>query len=144
MKKVLRQIVTEAQKEELVRRARRAAAAAYCPYSKYPVGAAVLGEDGVVYDGCNVENASFGLTMCAERVAAFKAVAAGNRLLAALAVAGGTASRPAQPCGACRQVLAEFGEPEMPVLVAGRTGRVVTATTLGALLPLTFHLREAR
>lgn len=138
--KPVKQIVTDSQKDELILRARRAAAKAYCPYSNYPVGAAVLGGDGEIYTGCNLENASYGLTMCAERVATFQAIAAGNRLIAAIAIVGGTVSHPAQPCGACRQVLAEFGEPAMPVLVAGLKGREVTECTLGELLPMTFRL----
>ena len=98
----------------LVKAAREAAANAYCPYSKYPVGAAVLTLDGQIYTGCNVENVSYGLSNCAERTALFKAVSAGCREFAALAVAGGV-QRPAAPCGACRQVLYEFG-PDMEVV----------------------------
>ena len=98
----------------LVRRARRARAAAYAEYSGYAVGAAVLTGEGAVHVGCNVENALYGATMCAERVAVFGAVAAGARRIVAVAVAtpgGGT------PCGFCRQVLAEFAAPETPVAI---------------------------
>lgn len=130
-------------RERLVAAAREAAARAYCPYSNYPVGAAVLVPDGQMYTGCNVENAAFGLTNCAERTAIFKAVSAGYRHLAALAIAGGTA-RPAAPCGACRQVMAEFGEPSLPVFLARLKGGGVRKTTLGALLPLTFTFPTAR
>ena len=122
---------------KLVAAAREAAANAYCPYSGYPVGAALLARDGRIYTGCNVENVSYGLGNCAERTALFKAVSAGCRDFAAVAVAGGS-QRAAAPCGACRQVLAEFCAPETPVLIARLTGGRVTATTLGELLPLAF------
>ena len=121
----------------LVKSAREAAANAHCPYSHYPVGAAVLTTDGQIYTGCNVENVSYGLSNCAERTALFKAVSAGCRKFAALAVAGGT-RRASPPCGACRQVLAEFCAPEMPVFIARLKGGNVAAATLGDLLPLAF------
>jgi cytidine deaminase len=106
---------------------------AYAPYSRFRVGAAVLA-DGVTYGGCNVENASYGLTVCAERVAVFAAVAAGARRIEAVAVvADGTALT--APCGACRQVLYEFG-PEMAVLLHAGGGTV--ALTLADLLPHAF------
>ena len=133
-------VVPKDVRDLLVRVARDAAADAYCPYSKYPVGAAVLTEDGQVYTGSNIENVSYGLTMCAERVAIYKAVSHGaRRPLAALAVVGGDAANLASPCGACRQVLAEFATAETPVFIAPlKKGRTVTATTLGALLPMAF------
>ena len=87
--------------------AKHASARAYCPYSRFPVGAAVRARDGALFAGCNVENASFGLTVCAERNAIFNAVAAGARDLVALVVYTPTPS-PVTPCGACRQVLSEF------------------------------------
>ena len=100
---------TEAEWQELVTAARHASTNAYCPYSRFPVGAAVRTSDGRVFAGCNVENASFGLTICAERNAIFQAVTAGAKAIAALAVYTPT---PAcfTPCGACRQVLMEFGK----------------------------------
>jgi cytidine deaminase len=102
------------------------------------VGAAVLTADGQSSTGCNVENISYGLSLCAERTALFKAVSAGCRAFAALAVAGGD-KRPAAPCGACRQVLAELCPPETPVFIARlRKGGKVTAATLGELLPMSF------
>ncbi len=107
-----------------------ARAQAYTPYSGYPVGACLLGEDGRTFLGCNVENASYGLTMCAERNAVFKAVSEGARRFVALAVTA-EGSLPF-PCGACRQVLYEFS-PELRVLVADK-GRIVE-TTLAELLP---------
>ncbi len=121
----------------LIAAARDAAARAYCPYSNYPVGAALLTRDGRIVTGCNIENVSFGLTLCAERTALVKAVSDGQCGFAALAVAGGDQTA-AAPCGACRQVLAEFCAPEMPVFYARLTGGRCVATTVGALLPQAF------
>ena len=121
----------------LIAAAREAAARAYCPYSNYPVGAALLTRDGRIVTGCNIENVSFGLTLCAERSALVKAVSEGLCGFAALAVAGGEQTA-AAPCGACRQVLAEFCAPEMPVFYARLTGGRFVATTVGALLPQAF------
>ncbi len=123
---------------ELARVATLAQAAAYAPYSGYAVGAAVLGADGRVFTGCNVENAAYGSTVCAERVAVWTAVAAGARGLIALAVVtpnGGT------PCGACRQVLAEFGAPDLVIAVAA-PGGAITRYTLGELLPHAWTRRD--
>ena len=127
--------LTASQRRRLIAAARKAAAAAYAPYSRFPVGAAVLMADGSVFTGCNVENASFGLTNCAERTAVFSAVAAGSRRLRAVAVFTPTPA-PTLPCGACRQVLHEFG-PEAQVLsVCAGAGQV--ETPLAALLPHAF------
>ncbi len=93
---------------ELVRRAREVMQNAYAPYSKFHVGAAIEAADGTIHVGCNVENASYGLTICAERMAVGAAVAAGKRSLKRIAVATAV-EPPATPCGACRQLLAEFG-----------------------------------
>jgi len=97
---------------DLVEVAWKAREAAYAPYSNFAVGAALLAEDGRVFQGCNVENLSYGLTNCAERVAIGAAVAAGVRKFAAVAVVADTGV-PISPCGACRQVLAEFGVPKI-------------------------------
>jgi cytidine deaminase len=125
--------------EKLLEAARQASSRAYCPYSNFPVGAAVLTADGRVFEGCNIENASYGLTVCAERVAVFQAVAAGAREITAIAIAcpKGNPDRPGtlMPCGACRQVLAEFGRREMMVLIDG-LGRF----PLTELLPQPFQL----
>ncbi len=103
---------------------------AHAPYSRFPVGAAVMALDGRIFTGCNVENLSFGLTMCAERVALGAAVAAGAREFVAIVVVADTAV-PISPCGACRQVMAEFGVPR--VILANRSDRL--EFSLAELLP---------
>jgi cytidine deaminase len=126
----------------LLRQARTATHRAYAPYSRFRVGAAVRTRNGGTYTGCNVENASYGLTLCAERSAVAAAVAAeGARMrVVALAVAvAGANSAPFPPCGACRQVMAEFAAPDSPVLYAGARGAPVVST-IGALLPEAFRL----
>ncbi|MBP7275366.1 MAG: cytidine deaminase [Kiritimatiellae bacterium] len=128
----------DALRRRLVAAARDATRTAYAPYSKFRVGAAVRDERGRVFTGCNVENASYGLTICAERNAVFQAVAAGAKHITAAAVAASGAAEP-MPCGACRQVLAEFMALDAPVWVAGRAGRVY-AFRLGDLLPHGFKL----
>jgi cytidine deaminase len=113
---------------------------AYAPYSKFRVGSAVMTEDGSMVTGCNVENSSFGLTNCAERTALFSAIASGRTKFTAIAIVADGNQKP-YPCGACRQVLAEFCAPGMPVFVASR-GNLGTfdKTTLGDLLPKAFRL----
>ena len=116
---------------ELTRRAREARERAYAPYSHYAVGAALLGKSGRVYTGCNVENSSYGLAICAERTAVVKAVSEGETEFQALAVVtsnGGT------PCGACRQVYFEFASPGAPVIIADTAGTIHKIYTIGELL----------
>jgi len=120
--------------EDLMARATRAAEGSYSPYSHFPVGAALLCSDGTVVTGANVENRSYGLTVCAERTAVFSAVARGLRSFLAIAVSCPAASYAVSPCGACRQVLSEFCEPQMPVYYAGKDGKMVE-TTIAGLLP---------
>ncbi|HAA37341.1 MAG TPA: cytidine deaminase [Firmicutes bacterium] len=105
----------------LLEQARLAREKAYAPYSRFAVGAALLTEDGEIITGCNVENVSYGLTICAERVAAFTAVAAGRKKISGLALVADL-PEPPTPCGACRQVLAEFA-PEMWILCANLEGK---------------------
>ena len=122
--------------QQLVAAAQRARERAYAPYSGFTVGAAVRASSGSVYTGCNVENASYGLTICAERVAVFKAVAAGEQIITTLAVV----SEPgATPCGACRQVLAEFASrpEEMTIIIVNGQGHK-RSYTLDQLLPANF------
>lgn len=116
--------------DQLVKVAWQAREAAYAPYSNFAVGAALLATDGRIFLGCNVENISYGLTNCAERVAIGAAVAAGVREFLAVAVVADTGV-PISPCGACRQVLAEFGVPR--VMLANRSERL--EFTLAELLP---------
>ena len=120
--------------DELFAEARKAADFAYAPYSKFRVGAALLAEDGTVFSGCNVENRSFGLTVCAERTAVLKAVSSGVRSFKALAISTPDSESPVGPCGACRQVLSEFMPPSAPVLFGG-SGKEKVETTLGVLYP---------
>ena len=123
-------------KQELMQLSITARDNAYTPYSKFNVGAALLTEEGEVFLGCNIENASYGLANCAERTAIFKAVSEGKRKFVALAVSGDTEG-PISPCGACRQVIAEFCAPTMPVYLTNLKGDV-TETTVGTLLPGAF------
>lgn len=119
---------------ELVRRAKDVMRNAYAPYSKFHVGAAIEADDGSIHVGCNVENASYGLTICAERMAVGAAVAAGKRTLRRIAVASGI-EPPATPCGACRQLLAEFGL-QLEIIAAGPSTE--RRWTLQDLLPEAF------
>ena len=133
-------MIDDATAATLRARARAATAHAYVPYSRFPVGAALLTEDGTIVTGANIENASFGLTCCAERTAVFAAAAAGHRVVVAIAV---TAPRveTVTPCGACRQVLNEFkpADADMLVLLDGPAQEIVP---LGHLLPRAFGPRD--
>jgi cytidine deaminase len=121
--------------DKLVEAAKVAMSRAYCPYSKFHVGAALEAEDGTVTTGCNVENASYGGTICAERTAAVTAVAAGKKKFRRIAIAS-DASEPVAPCGLCRQFLAEFGT-ALTVVSVGSSGRT-KSWTLAELLPSAF------
>jgi cytidine deaminase len=129
-------MLDESRRQQLLAAARRAREAAYAPYSHFPVGAAVLTATGEIFSGCNLENASLGATMCAERVAIFTAVAAGWRRFTALAVIADT-PEPVTPCGLCRQVLAEFS-PDCQVLMANLAGQW-RLVNLQELFPLAFR-----
>jgi cytidine deaminase len=123
----------------LMESAARAREFSYSPYSHYCVGAALLTADGRIYTGCNVENAGLSATNCAERTAIFKAVSEGVRDFSAIAVVGGRQGEVSPfcaPCGVCRQVLAEFCSPEMPVILG--TPEDFKVYTLGEILPFSF------
>jgi cytidine deaminase len=127
-------MLTDEQRKALIQAARAARQQAYAPYSRYPVGAALLTASGRVFSGVNIENAAYPAGMCAERVAVFKAVSEGEREFTAIAVVtsnGGT------PCGSCRQVMAEFGL-DIVVLVADVRGRLVLESTVAGMLPGSF------
>lgn len=125
--------LADQHRDALLGAARHAQTFAYAPYSNFAVGAAALLSDGTVYAGCNVENASFGMTVCAERVAVFSAVSAGRLDIAAVAVVT-DAPHLAKPCGACRQVIAEFSKADNPIIIlsacAGDEASIEPITTL--------------
>jgi len=120
--------------DALMSRAREAARFSYSPYSRFPVGAALLCDDGGIVTGANVENRSFGLSNCAERSALFAAVSQGHTRFRAVAVFCPSADAPVSPCGACRQARSEFCPHETPHNYAGKDGKYVT-TTIGELIP---------
>ena len=128
-------MLNQEMREKLIRSAMEVRKKAYAPYSNYPVGAALLAESGRIYKGVNVENAAYPTSICAERVAVFKAVSEGERQFKAIAVVtanGGT------PCGSCRQVLSEFGL-DIQVIIADDKGRLVSEMSLAELLPGAFR-----
>ena len=130
--------------EKLIELAKEAMTRSYSPYSGYKVGAALLCSDGTVYQGCNIENAAFSPTICAERTAIFKAISEGHRDLAAIAICGGkdgviTGLFP--PCGVCRQVRAEFCPADFPIYLAGANG-TWEMKTLAQMLPMGFSADE--
>lgn len=126
--------------QELMQEALKARERAYVPYSNFKVGAAVETKDGQVYTGCNIENAAYGPSNCAERTAIFKAVSEGAQEFTALAVVADTEG-PVTPCGVCRQVMAEFFAPETPIYLGNVRGEL-TLTTLDKLLPGAFTKKE--
>jgi cytidine deaminase len=129
-------------KAALLKEAIKARENSYAPYSKFAVGAALLTKSGKLYRGCNIENAAFSATNCAERTAFFKAVCEGEREFEAIAIAGGTAGKepekPCAPCGICRQVMMEFCDPATFEIILGTGDADVRAYTLEELLPLGF------
>ena len=126
--------MTELEIQKLMDCAKKARENAYSPYSHFAVGAALLCEDGTLYEGCNIENASYGLTNCAERTAIFKAVSEGHIKFKALAVVADTEG-PCAPCGACRQVMAEF---KIPLIIMGNLMGNIKIVTIEELLPFSF------
>lgn len=126
--------------QALIARARDCLSRSYAPYSKLSVAAAVVDDEGRIFTGVNVENASYGLTMCAERVAIFNAIAGGATKLRALALVSSNAA-PLMPCGACRQVMAEFFDPSAPIY-SGTSTESYKESTLGELLPDAFGAND--
>lgn len=129
------------QKELLLKLATEARDRSYSPYSHYAVGAALLTKDGKIYQGCNIENASFTPTICAERTAFFKAIFDGVREFAAIAVIG-TGEMPAYPCGVCRQVMAEFCDADFVIITSNRDGSEVVTETLDQMMPHRFGPKD--
>ncbi len=122
---------------QLLQAARKALQHSYHPYSQFAVGAALLCEDGTVYTGCNIENAAYSATVCAERTAFFKAISDGKRQFTAIAVVG--SADPCYPCGVCRQVMAEFCGGDFRIVLEGENGKI-EQHTLSQLLPHSFNL----
>ena len=118
---------------------------AYAPYSGYTVGAAVLADDGNIYTGCNIENASYPAGICAERTAVFKAISEGAKRIEAIALSAGRAMRQPEsypsPCGICRQVMAEFGDADMPIILV-KNKEDFKKYSLAELLPLSFTSKD--
>ncbi|PGK33406.1 cytidine deaminase [Bacillus anthracis] len=129
-------------KKKYIEEANKMLSQAYIPYSKFPVGAALVTKEGKIYTGCNIENASYGLCNCAERTAIFKAVSEGERDFSYLVITGET-DGPISPCGACRQVIAEFCEPKMPVLLTNVKGDE-KEVTVEQLLPGAFSIEDLK
>lgn len=127
--------------EELVKKAIQARNSAYCPYSNFKVGAAALFEDGIIYTGCNIENASFGATNCAERTAIFNGVSKGNRRLKALAI-NGDIKRFTYPCGICRQVISEFAETKDIKIIIIKNENEYIQKKLNELFPEAFDKKD--
>ncbi|UUI42226.1 cytidine deaminase [Oceanobacillus oncorhynchi] len=127
-------------KEKLLEEAIQIRARAYVPYSEFPVGAALLTSSGKIYTGCNIENAAYPSTCCAERVAIFKAISDGETEFTEMAVAADT-KRPVPPCGTCRQVMSEFFAPDMTIHLTNLNKDVQTLTT-DQLLPFSFQKED--
>lgn len=137
--------LSKKEEQNLIEKALEAREKAYCPYSGFAVGAALMTQEGKIYTGCNVENSSFGATNCAERTAIFKAVSEGERFFRGIAITGRPQNENAEeffsdyayPCGVCRQVMSEFGGEDFQILVA-RTKEDYRCFTLKELLPMAF------
>ncbi len=127
-------------KDKLIQTAKNALDYAYVPYSTFKVGAALVAKSGNIYSGCNIENASYPLTCCAERTAIFKAVSEGEKELVEMAVIADSEG-PVSPCGACRQVMTEFFSPDAIIYLTNLTGDL-KVTTVKELLPYSFSLHE--
>lgn len=127
-------------KEKLLEEAIQIRARAYVPYSRFPVGAALLTSSGKIYTGCNIENAAYPSTCCAERVAIFKAISDGETEFMEMAVAADT-KRPVPPCGTCRQVMSEFFAPDMTIHLTNLSNDIQTLTT-DQLLPFSFQKED--
>ena len=139
--------ITEEVKQLLIKQCLEARKMAYAPYSNYLVGAALLTEDGKIYKGCNIENSSYGGTICAERCAIFKAVSEGHKKMSCIAICGGKdisgggidqKEELAFPCGICRQVLREFCEPDKMIVIICKSENKYQSKTLEELLPNSF------
>lgn len=129
--------------QELMKQAIEARKNAYCAYSGFAVGAALLCNDGSIYTGCNIENASYSVANCAERTAFFKAVSEGKREFLAIAIAGGGENlEVCYPCGVCRQVMAEFCDAEQFQVICGATEEPLEVFSLAELLPRSFQLKN--
>lgn len=129
---------TDKQIENMIRSAHDARAKAYAPYSKFKVGAALLTDSGKIFGGCNVENASYGLTICAERAAIYNAVTHGRKRFKALLILTNT-DNVTPPCGACRQVISEFTSKTFPIILVNKTHELVFFT-ISELLPKAFKI----
>lgn len=128
------------EEKQLIQEAHAAREMAYVPYSNFKVGAALLAKDGTVYRGCNIENAGYSMTNCAERTAFFKAISEGAKDFEKLVVVADTEG-PVSPCGACRQVISEFCDPKMEVILTNLKGDIQT-TTVAELLPGAFSPKD--
>lgn len=128
------------EEKQLIKEALEAREMAYVPYSSFKVGAALLAKDGTVYKGCNIENAGYSMTNCAERTAFFKAVSEGEKDFVKLAIVADTEG-PVSPCGACRQVISEFCDPGMEVILTNLKGDI-QVTTVAELLPGAFSPKD--
>lgn len=140
-------MIDQAMTTELIRRAIEMRDSSYVPYSNYSVGAALLGKNGKIYGGCNIENATYTPTICAERTAIFKAVSEGQKEFTAIAICGGkkgqTSTSFASPCGVCRQVIREFCEDDFTIILVN-TPEDYKVYTLGELLPESFGPEKLR